>query len=43
MNGVVAFSTGDAITVVANQHSGSNKNLEGSSDGWFDLTLWDTE
>ena len=35
MNGVVAFSAGDAITVVANQHSGSNKNLEGSSDGWF--------
>ena len=35
MNGVVAFSAGDAITVVANQHSGSNKNLEALSDGWY--------
>ena len=35
MNGVVAFSAGDAVTVKANQHSGSNKNLEGSSDGWY--------
>ena len=35
MNGVVALSAGDAVTVKANQHSGSNKNLEALSDGWY--------
>ena len=35
MNGVVAFSAGDAVTIKANQHSGSNKNLEALSDGWY--------
>ncbi len=35
MNGLISFSAGDAITVRAVQNSGSSKNLEGSSDGWF--------
>ena len=35
MNGLISFSAGDAITVTAVQNSGSSKNLEGSSDGWF--------
>ena len=35
MNGVVSLSVGDAVTIKANQHSGSNKNLEALSDGWY--------
>ena len=33
--GVVALSAGDAVTIVANQHSGETKPLEGLSDGWY--------
>ena len=35
MNGVISFSAGDAITVTVVQNSGSSKNLEALSDGWY--------
>ena len=35
LTGIIELSDGDYIDIRANQHSGSNKNLQGLSDSWY--------
>jgi len=35
LTGIIELSAGDYIDIRANQHSGSNKNLQGLSDSWY--------
>ena len=35
LSGIIALSASDYIEIKVNQHSGSNKDLQGLSDGWY--------
>ena len=35
LTGIIELSAGDYIDIRANQHSGSNKNLQGLTDSWY--------